>query len=128
MSLNWSGVPPPMVHPSPYLATRPILAGPDPLQLLELGLEQPPALVEWGSGSRIVVLAQSDGDSERETAIRQRIDRRGLLRQHRPVSAEWAEEDVGGQANSIRDGRGRRQSDERLIVAVHDSVDRSERR
>jgi hypothetical protein len=84
--------------------------------------------VEVDAGRAVVVLPPTDGDPEHEPAVREAVEAGGLLGDEHGVAAVRGDQDGAGETDPLGDRGGRRQRDERLVVVVHDAVERPEAR
>jgi hypothetical protein len=93
-----------------------------------LAIERRPARVEVRAAHLVVVFAAAGRQTEHEAPVREVVERRRLLGEQRRVGSQRRDQDVGHQADPLRD-RGRRgERDQRLVARVRDPVDRAERR
>lgn len=81
------------------------LAGPDALQLGQLTVECVPAFPEVDARCLVVVFTATHRQAEREPALGETVDRRGLLREQSGVRTQRGDEDVGDEADPLGDRR-----------------------
>ena len=116
-------------HPAPggrradrELAPGHRLAGPCPVEQLQVGVEAAATVAERPLGQLEVVGAAADPQPEGEAALRDLVEAgRHLGQQHRVV--ERLQEHVGEQADPLGHGRGRGQGGQRVVARVGDPVD-----
>jgi hypothetical protein len=102
------------------------LARPDARPLVQHLVHDPAAMVEVDAGGRVVVLPPADRDAEDEPAVRDHVDRRGLLGDERAVGAVRRDQDRRGEPDALGHRGCRGERDERFEVRIDDPVDRPE--
>src|SRR5436309_14314613 len=86
-------------------------------------VERPPACVRRKRAQLVVVVARAEAETERQTSVRERIERRGLLREDERVRPQWCDENLRHEPNATRGAGDRSERNERLEVRVDEPVD-----
>jgi hypothetical protein len=76
------------------------------MELLQLSVESTAAAVEVETADVVVVLPAAGRQAQHQASARQPVDRRCLLCEQCRVRPQWADEDVGDEADALRDSRG----------------------
>jgi hypothetical protein len=102
-------------------------AAPQVRDTREQRIELSPAAGEVHITLGVVVLPGSDREPEDQAPLRQPVDACGLLCKQRVIAPQRGEQDRAGKADPLGHRGHGRERDQRLVVAVDDPIDDSER-